>query len=368
MLVTKELIDNFFQNKCSAAETEAIVRHFFEHREELNKYLSKEEWDCIPQNELLFNPELSEKLYRAIQLKLFGKPQNRLVSFCAKQKYWMAAASFILVAGLLLFIQTNGFKDKLASNSRKLYRQDISTAHLTEMDKKWKTESNRGNSSKLVRLTDGTTVTLYKNSSISFPESFKADKREVKLMGDAFFEVAKNKKKPFTVYSGCLSTTALGTSFRVTLENNQTGIIRVKLYTGKVLIRATESLQNWRKDIFLEPGEQMSFQRNSETIALVSDFENIKSKSIKEGSGSEKIKLKEQEVKFDNASLPDVMDALSVFFNTKIKFSSEDISKMNFTGTISRTDDIKAVLHVIALMNGLESEKSIDGFTIVKHK
>lgn len=363
MQITQELINRFFANKCTALEVEAIALYFTEHAEELEKYLNKEEWDTINAQEAL-DPATSAKIYDAVKSNLFGKPKARVIAIPPKAKYWIAAASFILMAGLAFILHSRLSKNAVTARNSTPYNQAKSATLAKTEPLKWQIISNTDRFPKAIGLPDGSTVTLYKNSSISFPISFLYNKREVKLKGDAFFEVAKNKEKPFTVYSGCLSTTALGTSFRVTLDTKEAKNIRVKLYTGKVIIRVIEKLNNWRNDILLHPGEQMVYKREAGTMAVVTKFKDIN--SLLPGLKSINIPAQSQEVKFDNTSLPEVMKGLSRFFDVKIDFTEEQIAKMNFTGTISRTDDITAVLKVIAQMNGLESKKTTEGFTIAK--
>lgn len=65
-------------------------------------------------------------------------------------------------------------------------------------------------------LQDGSELKLFGNSMISYYEPFIDNKRNITLIGKADFKVAKDKTKPFTVFSGDISTTALGTRFTVT--------------------------------------------------------------------------------------------------------------------------------------------------------
>ena len=71
-----------------------------------------------------------------------------------------------------------------------------------------------------VCLPDGSTVTLNHYSSLSYPEKFKSDKREVKLNGEAYFEVSKNKKHPFIVQTETIDVQVLGTHFNVDAYQN----------------------------------------------------------------------------------------------------------------------------------------------------
>src|SRR5690606_18082388 len=64
-------------------------------------------------------------------------------------------------------------------------------------------------------LPDGSKVTLNSNSSISYTEGFTESTREIKLKGEAFFQVTKDPARPFIVHTGNIATTALGTSFNI---------------------------------------------------------------------------------------------------------------------------------------------------------
>lgn len=69
MQITHELLDNFFQNKCNSTEVEAILLYFKTNSDELDKYLTKNEWDNLSANQAI-DPEISQKLYHALKEEL----------------------------------------------------------------------------------------------------------------------------------------------------------------------------------------------------------------------------------------------------------------------------------------------------------
>ena len=73
-------------------------------------------------------------------------------------------------------------------------------------------------------LGDGTRIRLNSASVIQFPEKFIGDTRQVKLRGEAWFEVSENPEKPFQILTGGISTTVLGTTFNWNLINKPFGI------------------------------------------------------------------------------------------------------------------------------------------------
>ncbi|SDG16479.1 FecR family protein [Mucilaginibacter gossypii] len=87
---------------------------------------------------------------------------------------------------------------------------------------------------KKIELTDGTLIYLSSESKLSYPVAFKGNTREVILEGEAFFEVAKDKSKPFILHTGKLTTKVLGTSFNVDAILSHPDVT-VALISGRVM-------------------------------------------------------------------------------------------------------------------------------------
>ncbi|WP_258103927.1 FecR family protein [Marinoscillum sp. MHG1-6] len=111
-------------------------------------------------------------------------------------------------------------------------------------------ENPRGQKS-TVFLPDGSKVFLNSESKISYDSRFNTNDRVVHLTGEAFFEVAEDASRPFTVVTEYMSTTALGTSFNVNAYEGATQ--EVSLMTGKVRVVSNQSKQV--EEAILYPGE-----------------------------------------------------------------------------------------------------------------
>lgn len=109
---------------------------------------------------------------------------------------------------------------------------------------------------KKVTLPDGSIVILNSNTSISYQENYNVGDRKIYLSGDAFFKVAKDASKPFSVISGSFSTTALGTSFYVNADSAED--FSVKLLEGKVKINSGKT----EETEYLEAGEELKYPKN----------------------------------------------------------------------------------------------------------
>ena len=110
---------------------------------------------------------------------------------------------------------------------------------------------------KIDTLPDGSVVTINKGSSIAYASEFKGKSRALQLKGEAFFNVAPNKKKPFIISVNDVQITVVGTSFNVKDINGNTevvvesGIVHVVKGGSSIDLKANESIQIATKDSVL---------------------------------------------------------------------------------------------------------------------
>jgi transmembrane sensor len=100
----------------------------------------------------------------------------------------------------------------------------------------------------VVALSDGSKITMNRNSEFSYRENFGKHTRKVNLKGEAFFEIAPDSQKPFIIDAGKASIKVVGTSFNVITENNDSAV-EVYVKTGKVLLSDLSGYNS----IMLEP-------------------------------------------------------------------------------------------------------------------
>jgi transmembrane sensor len=113
---------------------------------------------------------------------------------------------------------------------------------------------------KRITLPDGSIIILNSNTSISYQEDYNVRDRKIYLSGDAFFKVAKDVSKPFSVISGSFSTTALGTSFYVNADSTEE--FSVKLLEGKVKIKSDKI----EETEYLDAGEELKCPKNKNSF------------------------------------------------------------------------------------------------------
>lgn len=127
------------------------------------------------------------------------------------------------------------------------------------------TETTRFGEKKNIVLSDSTKITLNAGSSISYYEPFHKDKREIVLSGEAFFDVTKDSKRPFTVTSREISTTVLGTSFNIYAYEEED--INVTVTSGKVKVSYMPPDGSSINSALLSPGEQAVFDAKTRVLA-----------------------------------------------------------------------------------------------------
>ena len=154
-------------------------------------------------------------------------------------------------------------------------------------------------------LADGTQVWLNAESHLEFPDRFTGDKREVRLQGEAYFEVKKDAKHPFIVYSDYLTTRVLGTAFNVRARSARDA--SVTLVTGRVLVKTQDA------DQVLTPGQQASLAGSQLAVKTVDTYPYTQ--------------WKEGFFYFDNQSLFNIMQELARWYGVNVSF--DDTSKMH---------------------------------------
>jgi len=102
---------------------------------------------------------------------------------------------------------------------------------------------------RVLELPDGSVITLNRESELIFPDSFDNDVREVKLRGEAFFDITSDPSKPFIVDAGDAQVRVLGTSFNV-ISSNDNKETEVFVKSGKVLLCSSDGADS----MTLEPG------------------------------------------------------------------------------------------------------------------
>ncbi|GAB3645657.1 FecR domain-containing protein [Echinicola sediminis] len=176
-------------------------------------------------------------------------------------------------------------------------------------------QNPKGQKSKIV-LSDGTIVWLNSDSEISYYPGFSDSLRVVNLLGEAYFQVAKDRSRPFVVKTGAVSTTALGTEFNVNYYP-ESKLPTIFLAEGKVKIEENTDLHITE---FLNPGWALGPLSGEENPQ---PFRDIPEKWISWRNGI---------LQFHKADLETVLKKCERWYNVEIKVEGTIPPQWNFTG------------------------------------
>ena len=176
-------------------------------------------------------------------------------------------------------------------------------------------------------LPDGSKVWLNAASSITYPVAFNSNTRKIKLNGEAYFEVAADKQKPFMVEMPDQSVVqVLGTSFNINAYNNETGI-STTLIAGSVKVSSRA-----KNSLVLKPGQQAVVLNGSETVTLDSKPDLSKILAWKNGLFN-----------FEGAGVEEVMKQLERWYDVEVVYEGA-IPQKEFIGEMNRQLPLSGVL------------------------
>lgn len=242
--------------------------------------------------------ELSEK---KIEDEIGGESSSRKISK-ARILAWITA-SVAVAASLFLFIfrssqeisQPTEFSMELFSEvtSPKQVEQTLSDGYCVV--------STPAATTTLVTLSDGTKVMLNANSTLEYPASFDdAEVREVRLKGEAHFEVTKNPHRPFVVKAGEMQTQVLGTIFDVKAYRKDAP--KVTLMQGKVKVSNADT------EVEMRPGQTATLQADKIVVSKASP------------SASDWL---EGDFDMDQVTLAEAMSDIGAWYNKTVVFQSQ---------------------------------------------
>lgn len=194
-----------------------------------------------------------------------------------------------------------------------------------------------------VTLSDGTVVYLNSGSELRYPVAFGAERRDVFLSGEGYFEVAKDAERPFFVNADKLKIRVYGTSFNVNTYN----IANVET----VLVEGKIGIQGNNAEYTVKPGQLALYNREKGTM------------EIRDVDVRPYVAWKEHEFMFDNESLEEIMNTLSLWYDVDVFFQTASLKQLHFTGHLGRYEEVS---HILDAISGVTQVKfSVKGRTII---
>jgi transmembrane sensor len=190
----------------------------------------------------------------------------------------------------------------------------------------------------MFRLPDGTQVVLGVASALRYPAAFRSGSRDVSLQGEAYFEVAHDQPRPFTVRAGDLVAKDLGTEFTVRAYPEDAGA-RVVVREGRVVIRAAAKATGAPERV-VAPGQLGRLGGGGEPIVEPADT-------------AAWFAWTEGRLVFVNTTLREAVRQIERWRDVEIHLSSSDIGERQFTTSFGDESTV-AILQVIGTGLGLD--------------
>lgn len=246
------------------------------------------------------------------------KQTARLIPLANSQRRfhrWYAVAAAVLVISLAIW----GF----------VFRNDKTQPVVVKAEKEKLQPAPATKGKRYIRLQDGSTVLLNEGSSIDYPDEFAVDRREVNLIGEAYFDIRPDAKRPFIVHTGTVSTTVLGTAFNIKAYPEQKKVT-VTVTRGKVKVGNSKKTFG-----IIVPNESIAVNTEINTYKL----ERVNAENA--------VAWKKQYLVLDDISMEEAAILINNKYHVNISFSREALKQCRISATFLNNENLDQVLSVV---------------------
>lgn len=182
-------------------------------------------------------------------------------------------------------------------------------------------------------LPDSTVVWLNSNSLLEYPETFTASAREVRLSGEAYFEVQRNEKLPFRVHAGEMEIEVLGTRFIVGNYQRESAVEAV-LVEGSVKVAGCQM----NHSVVLTPGQLISYNKSTANV----DVQMV--------NAADYISWIQNDLTFDNNKLADIIINLEKWYGVDIVCSPDFAKSVSMSFSVRNGESLEDILRAMTLV------------------
>lgn len=297
--ISPQLLEKYLQGLCSDHEKH-LIENWYASLETSGQYL-----ESVPETE---KNELLENTLKNINQQIDQEETETEIRRFPWSRIVGIAASILLVLGLFYY----QFAPKKSVDSITLNQELSKNIDLVEF---------KNYQSRIVQhqLPDGSTVWMHENAVIAYPKAFAKNNRTVKFKGEGFFNVQKNKQKPFSIISGEMVVKVLGTSFNVKAVSEGKHF-EISVVTGRVEVSAPD-IESKKQQVILQPNQQALFELESKKLSF-QEMAALQKKEI----------YQPVSITFTNTPLHEAIRQLEKKFNVSIKLSNPGIAKCLING------------------------------------
>ena len=310
-------------------------------------------WDIDEQQSSASYRKLCEQIKQLEAFILLKPTFNRW-----KLTSMIVSVALVVVSGLFWFVLTRSDKGQPTEPL-------VETVHITDNGTQ-------------ITLSDGTKVWLSAHSQLRSLQAFTGKTRDVTLEGEAYFEVAHNKKQPFRVLAGGKTIIALGTSFNVRAYSNETDI-KVALVEGSISVTDDHSGQA----VILKPAQEASTSKNTSTIVVTNNIPDQPADEMHaqettkvKGIDADKIAVGNVDLEklmswktgkyvFNDIPFEEIAGMLERGFKVTIQIENESLKRKPYTARFVNGESLERILDVIQI-NAKYSYQYNNGIIVIK--
>ncbi|HPV57031.1 MAG TPA: FecR family protein [Tenuifilaceae bacterium] len=207
--------------------------------------------------------------------------------------------------------------------------------------------NNSNQNTVITTLPDGTTIYLAQNSTITYAKRFVGKSRNVKLEGEAFFDVAKDPEKPFVIETKAASVKVLGTSFNLKSTNSTN--FELSVVEGKVGVNLNS---NKNENVVAIAGDKVMTKDNKLIRERVLSFKTTKSSMVR--------------LQFQDESLSSIINVINKTYGSSLQLSGESLKNKKISVTFE--NDISSIVNILSVSFNLELTHQLDSTIILKEK
>lgn len=355
MKIDDGLLEKFFLNQCTEEEALEVVSYLEVHPEKLDELLPEHLWEDIAEMSLMpagRKEELLQSISAQIVVPKIDVKQSKLVLPGKNPKVIGKRAitwGLSVAATLLLVIGLSWWFSNSKVDISKLPGEKVMAYTLVKI--------NYGKDDMKLNIADGSVIYLKPGGELRYLERLSKKRRDFRLKGVARFKVAADQTRPFNVYAGGTVTTALGTDFTISSQEDGDKV-SVLLHSGRVVVSPDSGVNTkGMKRTYLLPGNKLLVNKLNFNLTLIKNGEQFPpDRLLKRPKGQ--TELSATEISFRNQSLDKIFKVLQSDFSAVIEYDKAQLRGMYFTGSFERNEQtVSRILNEIALLNHLTIEK-----------
>ena len=272
--------------------------------------------DLIPVENRLIMDRILDRLHHRIRLQ----EEESSEKYLRQNKFYAAFAKVAAIIVLPLLV----YSIYLTSKTNRLDAKQVV----------WQTIKTPVGMQTDFLLPDGSHVWLNSGSVFKFPASFAKDKRQVELVGEAFFDVSKDASHPFLVKAGKMNVEVKGTRFNIINYPDET-ITELILESGSVRLFSGD-YEDQKTITLIKPGELASLDNNQNQLSVINvDVEKYTA-------------WKEGKLIFRDDQMDEVVKKLNRWFNVEIALQSSELKEYVYTATY-RDETLPQILELLKI-------------------